>query len=160
MANYPKVAPPISPYQGTRTIDDFGAGGFGAPRSRDGKGRVHKGLDFKGSPGDTANFPIDGRLWPAAGRAYAAGDTDLGSVHVYGEAEFTGLRCVLLYVKQTLANDTHGKQGSSLGILQDVAAYHEKHNPGKTMQNHCHFELYELENGVWVLRDPTPFLKV
>lgn len=70
------------------------------------------------------------------------------------------MRGTLLYVKQTLPNDTQGGQGDPLGFLQDVAGYHEAKEAGKKMTNHCHFELYELVNGVWELRDPVQFLNI
>lgn len=156
---FPWLLPPVSPYQGTRGIDDFGAGGFGAPRTRDGAARPHKGLDFRGSPGDPVVFPLDARVWPPSGQAYTDGTCNLRSIHLLGEGAFLGLRAVVLYVSPGVGDDLHGKRGDPLGTLQDVAAYHEGHEPGKHMQNHCHTEIYELVNGVWMLRDPTKFIK-
>lgn len=166
---YPWLSPPVVPYRGTRGIDDFGAGGFGAPREKASAGTTqtpgrftkyeHKGLDYLGDPGAQCQFVMDARVWPPSGRAYADGSCNLRSIHLLGEGAYDGLRAVVLYVMPGVADDTHGKRGDPLGTLQDVAAYHEGHEPGKRMSNHCHTEIYELVNGVWVLRDPGQFIR-
>lgn len=61
-----------------------------------------------------------------------------------------------MYAKQLPALDSLPvKAGTVIGEAQDVAAYHEAHSPGKKMTNHVHGEFYRLENGVWVLFDPS-----
>lgn len=154
----PLIIPPLRPYIGTRQIDDFGAGGFGAPRIRDGKARTHKGLDFLGEPDHEAVAPFDSRAWPPHGFAYADPKAGLRSIHLLGVGPWDGLRAVLLYVEPSIITDAHVVQGVRIGRLQDVSGYHSR--PGKHMDNHLHFELYELVNKVWALRNPADFLKV
>lgn len=156
---YPLLLPPLSPYKGTRQIDGFGGGGFGAPRN--GGRRKHKGLDFLGESGASAQFVMDARIHPPSGQAYADGTCDLRSIHLLGEGEYEGLRVTLLYVRPDIADGAHGKAGDPLGVLQDVAGYHmKKVGESRIMSNHCHFELYELVGGVWELRDPSQFLHI
>lgn len=103
---------------------------------------------------------MDARVWPPSGRAYSDGSCNLRSIHLLGEGDYDGWRVNLLYVAPIVRDDFHGKRGDPLGTLQDVAGWHQSHNPGKMMQNHTHMELYERVNGVWVVRDPARFLKV
>lgn len=154
---HPSLLPPVLPYQGTRQIDGFGAGGFGAPRGK----RKHRGLDFIGQPGDRVQVPLDARVTPPHGQAYADGTCDLRSIHLRGERAFVGLRVVLLYAAPEVANDSIVLAGAPLGVMQDVAGYHmKKAGESRIMTNHCHFELYEQVGGVWELRDPTDYLLI
>lgn len=153
---YPLLTPPVVPWQGTRQIDDFGAGGFGAPR--DGGRRTHKGLDCLGKPGDEIVALFDARVWPPSGQAYTDGRCNLRSIHLLGTGPWLGMRAVLLYVAPDLHDDAKVAAGAHLGRLQDVAAYHE--TTGKHMDNHTHLEVYELVNGVWKVRDPAPLLQI
>jgi hypothetical protein len=151
----PLLLPPVVGRSDTRSIDDFGFGGFGSPR--DGGQRVHKGLDFRGDPGAIIQFPLDARITFAW--AYPDPLAKLRSIHLLGIDAYDGLKIKLLYATPSLEDGMSGKAGDPLGVLQDVAAYHQSHQVKAVMQNHTHFELYELVSGVWVLRDPVRFLK-
>jgi len=153
------ILPPVQPHRGFRSIDAWGGGGFGAPRIKDGKNYPHKGLDCISVPGDTIIFPITARVWPPHGQAYTDGSCDLRSIHLRGEHQHDGLRINLLYVKPSVLSDSHGKVGDPLGAAQDVAAYHQSHDPKRgPMTNHTHMELYILKDGVWQLVDPGPYM--
>lgn len=152
------LLPPVVGRADTRQIDDFGFGGFGSPRN--GGSRTHKGLDFCGDPGAAVQFPLDAKITPASGWAYPDPSAKLRSVHLLGVAAYAGLKVKLLYVAPGLEDGMTGHAGDLLGTLQDVAAYHGSRRSGLKMINHTHFELYELVNGVWDLRNPIRYLKV
>ena len=155
----PLLLPPVVGLSETRQIDDFGSGGFGAPR--DGGVRSHNGLDFRGSPGSEIQFPFDATISPDTGLAYEDSITPFRSIHLLGVGAFDGLKAKLLYVEPLVADGMTGKAGALLGTLQNIAGYYQcPHAPRKRMQNHTHFELYELVAGIWVLRNPAQFLKV
>lgn len=128
-----KLRVPVVPYRGTRSIDDFGAGGFGAPRRKGDDQYGHKGLDFRAEPGDAIVAPLAGRI-TRRGVAYVG--STLGSVHI----EAGDVRCKLLYVDCLHEVGSEVSMGDPLGAAQDVAAYHAR--PGRTMQNHIHMEVY------------------
>lgn len=144
----------VDPNRGTRQTDDFGEGKFGALRARGGKNYAHKGLDLIAEVGDRVLAPFAGHL-VAPGRAYADGNCDLRTIHLRNES----MRCTLMYAKQLDALDSLPvSAGTQIGVAQDVASWHEAHSPGKKMTNHIHGEFYRLENGVWVLFDPSSLL--
>lgn len=147
------LLPPVLPYRGTRGLDAFGAGGFGAPRRKAGKAYQHKGLDFIAEPGDTIIAPF-GAIVEPPGLAYA--DSNLGSVHLIGLGDWDGWLLKLLYVAQR-EGLKHVAPGDPIGLAQAVAAYHEAKTPNVGhMTNHVHLEL----RGLGVLTDPTPYIKV
>lgn len=151
-----QLLPPTVPYRGTRGVDAFGAGGFNAPRSRDGISYGHKGLDFLADPGDIIITPLPCFIL-TPGRAYSG--SNLGSIHLEGIGEWRGYKAKLLYVAQdtTIAYGQGSLAGGFLGRAQDVAAYHEANaGDGRKMKNHVHFELYKGGE----LIDPTPLFKV
>lgn len=151
---------PVVPFRGYRTIDAWGAGGFGAPRvkrraSGNGKLYTHKGLDCLANLGDHVIWPCEaevvrfGRAYPdeAPGRA---DPSDLGSIHLRGRGELRPLRIKLLYLAPApfVVVGRRGVPGNILGIAQDRAAYARAQNPARgPMMNHVHIELYWVEPG-------------
>lgn len=165
-----QLVSPVMPFQGFREIDDFGGGGYGAPRRKDcpecekdprceeceGKGYIvypHTGLDVAGKVMDQIVLPHDARI-AHVGIAYAG--SDLGSIHLHGE----NFRTRLLYVRiaSDLTKGMKAEQGDLLGTLQDVAAYHQAKSPGKRMTNHTHLDFWIKKGEAWVRTDPTPYL--
>jgi len=164
------MVPPVVPYRGTRSLDAFGGGGYGAPRSKacpactpptraacqkcEGKGKLkyaHLGLDFISKPGDLCVFPIDGVV-VRDGVAYDKPGCTLGSIHIEGTEGFRGYRVKLLYAAllDALNIGSLGHSGAPLAHAQDVAAYHRA--AGK-MTNHIHLEVWQDGKRL----DPTPF---
>lgn len=128
-----KMVAPVRPERGTRGVDAYGAGGFGAPRG----GRKHHGLDFVSVPGDHVVAPCGGVI-THIGRAYA--DSTLGSVHIKANDGQHYIK--LLYVAcGRKIGDVVG-QGDPIGSAEDVAGYWELKAPrGGKMTNHVHCEL-------------------
>lgn len=144
---------PVVPYCGTRGIDAWGAGGFGAPRSRGGDAYAHKGLDCIAQPGDAIIYPVGARII-RVGRAYPdeapgiSDPSDLGSLHLRAEGALRPLRIKLLYVGTHLAVGERGAAGDPLGGAQDRAAYARHRAPKKEpMINHVHVECWWEERG-------------
>jgi murein DD-endopeptidase MepM/ murein hydrolase activator NlpD len=135
------VQPPVSPYRGLRTIDDYGAGGFGAPRRAGIQQYKHKGLDFLAEPGDVVVAPITGNI-VHIGIAYPG--SDLGSIHIVGSDEFADLKVKLLYGLrlESLAVGSVVTAGEQIATAQDVKHYHERQGGSSRMMNHIHMELY------------------
>jgi hypothetical protein len=144
---------PVDPFRGFRGIDDFGAGGYGAPRMHHGKREEHLGLDCLAYVGDDEVSPICGDI-VHIGIAYP--DSNLGSIHIQNER----FKARLLYGKPlpTLIEGARVTGGDVIGVVQDVAGYHEAKQPGKHMLNHVHMDLWVRKEGLWVRTDPTPFL--
>ena len=167
-----QLVSPVVPFQGFREIDDFGGGGYGAPRRKrcpkcdhdprceecEGKGYIvypHKGLDVTGKEENRVVAVHSGRI-AHVGYAYGPND-DLGTIHIHGET----WRSRLLYVRlgSNLTKGMEVKQGELIGTLQDVAGYHQaKARPGKRMTNHTHLDFWIKKGEVWVRTDPTPYL--
>ena len=138
-----KLTPPVVPYRGTRGMDSWGSGNFGA--SRDGGSRTHDGLDLVTVPGDAIVSPIRGTV-VHVGVAYAG--SNLGSLHIEGDAEWSGWRVKLLYVMPDPGiGGRYVMAGDRLGDAQDVAGYHQAHNPDRpgAMRNHVHMEIRVTE---------------
>ena len=152
------MVPPSIPWRGTRQIDDFGGGGFGAPRSRNGVAYTHKGLDCITIPRDPIVAPFAGGIYATPGWAYPGHTGGLRTLHLRAFP----WRCTLMYVLPLPDLDEKSvSMGQPLGEAQDVAGYHMDKNGGRmTMTNHLHMELYELVAGLWTLRDPTVYLVV
>ena len=132
-----KLISPVRPYRGTRGVDAYGSGTFGA--SRDGGGRSHLGRDYIALPGDQVVSPIDGIVKRHA-KAYP--DADLAGLEIEGAA----VRAKLLYVLPCVEPGERVKAGQVIGTAQDVASYHEKKSPrAGHMTNHVHLEVL-----VWI----------
>jgi murein DD-endopeptidase MepM/ murein hydrolase activator NlpD len=126
------MIPPVRPYRGTRGLDAWGAGGFGAPRGD----HDHKGLDFIAHPGDEVVAPFDGVI-ERLGIAYP--DSDLGVLVLAGQEG----RTKLLYLRPMRKVGEVIERGIFIGVVQDVASYHEAKNKDLGhMTNHLHMELY------------------
>ena len=159
-----KILPPVVPFRGTRGVDSWGSGNFGA--SRDGGARAHAGLDFVSVPGDAVHSPIDG-IVTHIGIAYA--DSEMRSIHVTGTGEHADVMAKILYCwpDPGLGGRTV-KAGDRLGDAQDVAGYwkaQQPDHPGE-MRNHVHLEIaingptkvdpaHYLPAELTVHRDPT-----
>jgi len=152
------LVPPTAIWRGTRQIDDFGAGGFGAPRVRNGRNYPHKGLDLLAEPDDSIVAPFEGDIYATPGWAYSGGEGGLRTIHLRDAT----WRCTLMYVKPLATLDEKRVvAGEPIGVAQDVAGYHmTKSGDGRKMSNHVHFELYELVDKIWRLRDPSKYLSV
>jgi hypothetical protein len=134
-----KIALPINPFRGTRGVDSWGSGNFGA--SRDGGARQHAGLDFVAVPGDPVYSPIDGVV-SHIGIAYQ--DSDMRSIHVSGVGQHHGMQVKLLYVQPDPGIGGRAViSGDRLGDAQDVAAYWAARKPDHAgeMRNHVHVEI-------------------
>lgn len=159
-----KILPPTLTYRGTRGIDAWGAGGFGAPRELPTAGAPeykHKGLDCISVPTDLTPMPFDGFIESPNGIAYP--DGDLGSIHLRGEGAWSDMRIKLLYVKATLAFSVglHFKRGAIIGAAQDVAGYWQPKHPERApMTNHVHLEVYTRKGSLWVLDNPADYLEI
>ena len=171
------LIPPVFPFQGFRGGDDFGEGHFGAHRRKDcpecqigdpscgecgGKGVLiytHNGLDCIGKEHDTVVAPIGGRI-VHSGIAYEG--ATLGSVHI-ANATF---KVRLLYgrLSTLLSTGSSVLAGSTIGIVQNVAAYHaiKDRRAGRLnrrkMTNHIHMDFWVRKGGLWERIDPTPYL--
>lgn len=137
------IAVPVWPFRGTRGMDSWGSGNFGA--SRDGGAREHLGLDFLAIVGDEVRAPITGTV-VQIGRAYA--DAELQSIHIEGDGDYTGWRAKMLYVKADVG--LHGRYvsaGDLVGHAQDVTAYWKAKKPTHAgdMKNHVHLEVIVTE---------------
>lgn len=159
---------PVIPNRGTRSVDAFGGGGFGAPRSKscncpkeerpecpvcDGTGRIsykHKGLDFIARPKDTIVRPFPCAI-TRTGIAYIG--STLGSIHLQGVDDFAMFRAKILYAA-VLDGLVQGPEiaGTWLAKAQDIATYH---NAEGRMTNHIHFALWRDEE----LIDPAPYFR-
>lgn len=139
----PIIAPPVRPYRGTRGMDPWGSGVFGA--SRDEGGRTHAGVDCITVPGDiiVAPFPaIVSRL----GLAYVG--SDLASIHLTGTGDWDGWAAKILYCEPDPGlGGRMVAMGDRLGEAQDVAGYWRKREPGHPgdMKNHVHLEIRVTE---------------
>lgn len=134
-----RIVPPVFPWRGTRTVDSWGAGGFGAPRDQG--ARQHWGLDFLGQPGDTIVASISGRVH-SLGFMYAD-STEMRNIHIDGTGEFEHYHALEGYVIAHVKEGDIVHVGDQIGVLQDVAGYwlaRRPTHPG-TMQNHCHLGL-------------------
>lgn len=160
---------PVLPYRGFRGIDDFGGGGFGAPRRaacptclkngresncRECEGRgfivyTHPGLDVVGVEGDKTVAPHQAIVTHIG---IAKADAKLGSIHMLGDL----FRSRLLYgsICEDLKVDASIEAGAPIGLVQNVAKYYETRRLGKRMINHVHLDLWIKENGRWVQTDP------
>lgn len=177
-----QILAPVVPYRGTRKVDAFGGGEYGAPRRkrcRDCKPRedklpdpdcescngtgfihyTHKGLDFIAVPGDTVIAPISGKI-VRIGQAYARTDK-YKSIHIMGGLNGRvgdQLRVKLLYV--TPGHDlTVGAtiwQSKELGTAQDIARFHS--TAEKRMTNHVHTEVMRVGGGQSSIVDPAVYL--
>lgn len=159
------MTPPVVPYRGTRGLDAFGGGGYGAPRSKackdksptcpacKGTGRIHyshKGLDFVSKPGDGCVFPFSGII-TQYGWAYII-NGPMRSIHIRGVDEYADFSVKILYVAllDTLKLGYRGEMKAPLGLAQNISEYH---NAVGKMVNHVHYEL-RLKGE---LIDPTPY---
>ena len=140
------MVPPVRPYRGTRSVDAWGAGGFGAPRRDGDRMYKHDGLDIKAEPGDESVAPIGGYI-VHEGQAYQG--SNLRSIHIRGRdgTPDEGLKVVLLYVQRLghLTVGTEVEEGEVIGVVQDVAGYHAAKNPQKVgkMTNHVHLKVFK-----------------
>jgi peptidoglycan LD-endopeptidase LytH len=137
------IIPPVRPFRGTRGVDSWGSGVFGA--SRDGGGRQHLGLDFTSVTGDVVVAPFPGVI-TRVGIAYP--NATLGSIHLQGDGDFSGWRAKLLYVRPE--DGLMGRAvlaGDVIGSAQDVATYWHLQEPSRVgmMVNHCHLEIAVTE---------------
>ncbi len=163
-----RILPPSSPYRGTRGIDAYGGGGFGAPRRKrcsrktptcpacKGTGWIHythKGLDFVADPGaDAINIFPDGGRFVRAGWAYVP-DRGPRNVRIEGLGSAAGYLAKYNYVTP-LEGVEPGQEfapGEIIGTVDNVALWHDA--VGK-MINHLHLELFK--DGVLI--DSTPFV--
>lgn len=132
-----KLISPVRPYRGTRGVDAYGSGTFGA--SRDAGARAHVGRDYIALPGDGVVSPIDGIVKRHA-KAYP--DADLAGLEIEGARA----RVKLLYVLPCVEPGEKVKAGQVIGTAQDVAGYwHAKAPRPGSMQNHVHLEVL-----VWI----------
>lgn len=132
-----KLTSPVRPFRGTRGVDAYGSGTFGA--SRDGGSRPHLGRDYIALVGNEVVSPVDGTVKRHA-KAYP--DADLAGLEIDGD----GVRAKLLYVLPSVEPGETVKAGQVIGVAQDVAGYHEKRSPRPGhMVNHVHLEIM-----VWV----------
>lgn len=133
-----QLGPPSLPWRGTRGMDKFGSGTFGA--SRDGGKRRHLGRDYIALPGDTGVSPLDGKV-THVGKAYA--NSDLGSIRIAG----AGIEVRVLYIKPEVEVGQPVRVGEVIGTVQDLSAKY----PGITP--HVHVE-------VWTPIDPEVVIKM
>jgi hypothetical protein len=132
---------------GLRGCDNAGCGGFGASRN-DGLDR-HRGGDRKSTPGQEIVAPMSGTI-----KRYS---------YPYGKAEgmegveitANGVSTIIWYVSvpESMIGQTISA-GQSLGVAQDVAAYHAAHGTFG-MTNHVHVQI-QLPGGVFT--NPTNFI--
>lgn len=168
-SGHSQIVCPVVPCRGFRGVDDFGAGGYGAPRRKscpncggkrcdvcEQRGFVrypHAGLDLRTQPLDRIVAPHAGRI-VHVGIAYP--NADLGSLHLHGES----FRSRLLYVRiaSNLSRGMEVEQGGLFGSAQDVASFHEARSSGKRMVNHVHLDLWIRKEEAWVRVDPAAYL--
>lgn len=149
-----RLLTPVVPYRGTRGLDAYGFGGYGAPREHRGRAAKHEGVDFVSLPGDRNLAPISGRF-SHTGPVYSF-PSPLTSVHIVGTGEFFPYRVVLYYIKPDakLVDGYKVTQGEDIGETQDVAGMWDERvkkldeewarrivASGRKMTNHIHFEL-------------------
>jgi hypothetical protein len=148
------LIPPTSPWRGFRTIDGWGAGGFGAPRGP----RTHAGVDLVAVSGDDVVAPCACTV-TLIGLAYP--EADLASIHLRGTgADARDYDIKLLYARPML-DTIVGREfdaGEPIAIAQSVAGYWMAQHPERgTMTNHVHVELRIHEADGVRLLDPTPY---
>ena len=136
-----RIVAPTKPYLGTRQIDKYGGGGFGARRTKTIAGEevvyTHKGLDFVAPPGHPIIMPAGGII-QHIGTAYLTGD--MFSIHIkLDSVEGDNLLLKLLYVQPVIPVEERVERGQPLGYAQDIAAYH---NAKEDMTPHVHLEAY------------------
>jgi hypothetical protein len=115
-----------------RGCDEFGCGGFGAPR--DGGERRHEGTDFDADPGQKVDAPISGFV------------TKIGEAYVDdGRFRFVEItNPALRYVARVFYVDPGVRDGQAVHVGQPIGKAHglELRYPGIT--NHVHLELSRL----------------
>lgn len=138
-----RIVPPVFPYAGTRDMDAWGSGTFGA--KRDEGTRMHMGRDFISTPGDQVVAVFPG-IVTATGYAYP-NVGELHSLWLEGEGAWKHWRAQYLYVRAQVAVGVpivgqRFDQGEVLGHAEDVAAYYHKKDPTHgPMTNHVHLML-------------------
>lgn len=142
-----RLTPPLS--HGLRGQDAYGSGAYGA--SRDGGARLHLGLDFKGTPGESVVCPCRSQLtW--VGYAYPD-STEYRSLHLRSLDEPDFL-LTLLYVLPK--DDKPGEEympGDVIGSLQDLRTrYGVDTLHGTPITPHTHVYAHWKS----ALIDPTP----
>lgn len=135
------LAPIVPGDKGTRQIDGWGAGGFGAPR--DGGTRSHEGLDWIAAPGDPIHSPICGRISHYGVALPQTTHDQLGTIWIEGEGPYEGVFVKLLYVRGLGQVGDRVHSGDRVGSACDVAGYYHRKYPKKRAQrgdmtNHVH----------------------
>lgn len=109
-----RLTPPLP--HGIRGTDSYGSGAYGS--SRDGGGRIHEGVDFIGTPGESVVCPCRATLtW--TGYAYADSRV-YRSLH-FRSLDEPDLLVTLLYVEPK--DDKPGEEympGDEIGTLQNL----------------------------------------
>jgi hypothetical protein len=135
---------PIRPWRGLRSVDSYGAGGFGAPR--DAGSRPHLGTDFIALPGDML-YPIFPCHVSYGALAYPHDPAlpDLHSLHLDGLDDYNGWKIKVLYVVPDLSLiGSDVRDGDvPLATAEDVRAYYRLKHPDHQgdITPHVHIEV-------------------
>lgn len=158
-----RIPLPNIPYRGTRSVDAWGAGGFGAPRFHKGKEAKHKGVDLVTIPDDAIIAVAPGRIH--IGLMYAHSMT-LKYVNIITDPYTFHVGYVLPF--ENIKEDMHVEQGDPIGHAQNISGYwwdriqnideewtRRLKRSGARMTNHVHFGVRHVD-GTWL--NPGAFL--
>lgn len=130
----------VSGSQAIRDCDPLGCGYYGAPRGT----RKHGGIDVVVKKGDNVLSPITGKI-TRHGYPYD-GDSKYKLIEIVNST----YKVKLMYCEPITPVGTEVVAGQVIAKAQDIS---EKH--GSDMTPHVHVEVYKMQNGKWVLIDPT-----
>ncbi len=160
----PTLILPLKTYRGLRRFDEWGAGGFGAPRSRGPKRYGHHGQDFVTRVGDEVLAAQSGMLtrlgwaYQDDGRTPDVDESELRSIHILREPFLVKILYAEPVVDLKVGDGV--TQGDVIAHAQDRAKYAAALDLTRRMTNHIHVEVHRrtVDGLAWEVVDPLSFI--